>query len=141
MCWRDLYLDKVIADSEIRSVLAQLHSIEIDAVAILKSPWQIDERDAKKVVCITRDVSGDFPLWVEIIPLDVTLYPENGTKYVLEFCRLAKCNVLIDDDNDETKNPFLYKYVTQDGTIQPVTVDPDYADREVPHLKILQIRN
>lgn len=113
MHWTDLELNRDLPDTNIREGFAQALGVPIEAVAIVdmtnseEAPALIS---GEVQVAIDRWTQpGDFPLHLMVVVRgdDLTSRVRStGTtiKYLLAFCRLTQCDVLISGDNasDET---------------------------------------
>ncbi len=131
MSWPVTYmsLNRAIPAGELQSALGQIYGVDANQVLIRHDPKSVwtENLDQMLVVCQTRHIPGDFPLYIEITPLKRDLSAADEQTIAGLVCEVLNCQAIL---SSNFGNPYICILVSGPNQHQNVEVDDDTLDRE-----------
>lgn len=128
MIWQDFFVNKNLDFDEIASGIALVFGVRPDEVLVVPELGPIELDEKVRVLVSARKTSGDFVLYLSIVPQwsPVNLGGEFEVMFVL--CRLWKCEALVSSDSP---SPYSWILLDDKEGRRDVTLDAtELDDRE-----------
>jgi hypothetical protein len=110
------------------SRLFRVRATEVDVILTEDRDWFANS-DRYRVLCVVREVAGDFSTRLDIIPLQASLLPHDALEIIGRLCEILKRHALV-PYGDESMNPYSWTLVRGVQDYYHVKVDPDLLDDE-----------
>jgi hypothetical protein len=121
----EIHLERLPERAEMAALLAKVFEVAADDVAVVEEHAHLP-LTPRRLSCIYRERTGDFPLSLELIP-DAGLVERTTEAMVARMLVEAlDCRCIISDDS---MNPFTWLMMEPGGLMYRVAVEPDALDR------------
>jgi hypothetical protein len=128
MSWQDVYFDRNLNRDEIITGLSQLFHVDSQTVAVQFDTVDLTDTEGLRVVCGVFTQQGEFPTYLEIVPLEAALIPQDKYEAIGILCEIFTAYALIPYDMDT--NPYTSTLIRKRHDYQKVKLDPDKLDDE-----------
>jgi hypothetical protein len=123
--WQDFFVNRHLELNEIASGVARVFGVRPEEVLVVPELGPIELTEEVRVLVGARAVSGDFLMYVSIVPQWSPVDSGDEFEVMFELCRLWKCESLVSSDS-----PSPYSWILLDGRggKREVTLDADELD-------------
>jgi hypothetical protein len=123
----DIHIARHLSREQALDCIAHVFGVARDEVIILQDYEQIIPLPPGRIVCGTRQRTGEFPTTLEIFVGEQVEQALPEHEVASRIARFLPADCLISDDS---LNPFSWTLVSADGKVQQVFVDTDALDRD-----------
>jgi hypothetical protein len=123
--WEDFLVDRVLTGEEISRGVSHAFGVSPHAVLVVPALGPIDLPDGIRILVAAREVSGDFRMYISVVPQWRPLDVGDEFSVVVQLARFWGCLCLVSDDSI---NPYRWIVVDAQGRRSPVALDVEELD-------------
>jgi hypothetical protein len=137
MIWRDILIETLPDDRELRRALAHVLQVEPDEVALFTDYVELLQPmpDTIRVICERILVNGEIHMKLGIMPVhpdqEARVRASDDLALRSALCTTLATRGLIDDGSD---NPYAFLLLDRGGSASRATVDADRLDIDDPYV-------
>lgn len=125
MIWQDFFVSRRLGSDAIAAGVGQVFGVKPEQVLVVPELGPMDLDEGVRILVGARKVSGDFTMYISIIPQWSPVQLGDEFEVVRKLCTLWDCESLV---SSASLNPYSWLLVGREGPPHEVSLDPDQLD-------------